>query len=326
MDHDNLGRKSKRDDALEHLLKARNKILDGKPDLVSLLRTCVTASSLLGRSSDDQWLNYELDGYPDDKDVPTYRDVAGRFYDDDDYQIDAPERLLRYELRIPIFRVMHFSQSQTALSLVPTSSQIDKVERASDVTPARFKIIAATFGYVQNALTNALLNHVNNLILELEYGDIPSSIFEEIRQRVDKQLIDLSKDAIEKLELAYEKLTSGGSDQNWSLVALECRGILRDVADAVFPPQDKPHKALDGQTYQVGPNEPINRLLAFVDKNSTDDVRRFAIAETQYLGSLLDQLSVSINKAVHHKVERQDAKRCVIYTYLLLGDILLLRK
>lgn len=53
--------------------------------------------------------------------------------------------------------------------------------------------------------------------------------------------------------------------------------------------------------------------------------RKFIMAETEHLGSLLEQVYELTSKGVHDKVSKSDAYRCMVYTYLLLGDILLLR-
>ena len=52
--------------------------------------------------------------------------------------------------------------------------------------------------------------------------------------------------------------------------------------------------------------------------------RKIVTAETKHLGNLLDQLVETAGKGVHAKVSKTDAHRIVIYTYLALGDILML--
>lgn len=49
------------------------------------------------------------------------------------------------------------------------------------------------------------------------------------------------------------------------------------------------------------------------------------MAETEHLGSLLEQVYGLASKGVHDKVSKLDAYRCMVYTYLLLGDILLFK-
>ena len=57
----------------------------------------------------------------------------------------------------------------------------------------------------------------------------------------------------------------------------------------------------------------------------TDDeaaLRKLAKTNVMNLGSFLDHLYELANKGLHGEISHQDANRAVIYTYLLLGDII----
>ena len=319
-------RRTKADQALELLFNVRKELLQSKPNLVSSLRTCTTVSTILGREREFEWISYESNGYPEKVQVPDYRKVLGSFYNFQGDLLKTRSVNQRYDVKIPVWRILDFSDPTDGLVLEVTPSQIRDVEGETQETPDTFEISASTLRYLLNSLTSILLDHTNKLTLELEYGGIPASIFEEIRAQVDEQFVTISKDAVSKLGLAYETLATGSDVEDWSTVALQCRKIIEDVADAVYPPRKELQIDDTGRPHDLGQENPVNRLSAFIAESSKGDDRRFLLAETQQLSSLLNQVNILANKAVHHKVERTHAKRCVIYTYLLLGDILLLRR
>ena len=143
---------------------------------------------------------------------------------------------------------------------------------------------------------------------------------------VDEKLVDISPDATEKLQAAYELLARGKTDENWSQVALECRRIMKDIADVLFPPRKEQHVDKSDVEREVGSEQFVNRLLAFVDQEAKGSNRQMVTAETEHLGSLLDKVQDLASGGIHGNVTKAEAKTCVIYTYLLLGDIVGLRE
>ena len=82
-----------------------------------------------------------------------------------------------------------------------------------------------------------MLDFLNDLILELRYGGLPTDIFEESRKTVDKGLVGLSRPTLEKLVETYQKLSVTSTALEFSTVAFSCRDILQDFTDAIFKPE-----------------------------------------------------------------------------------------
>ena len=143
-------RKSKIDEALELALDARNKLIDSRPDLASLLRACNTISILLGKEEEFKWIKYELNGYPKDASIPDYRNVLGHFLDDSEESIETPVKLRRYAISVPAWRILDLSRSRRGLVLTPSTKQIKDVEREAETTPEEFVVTPTTLKYLLN--------------------------------------------------------------------------------------------------------------------------------------------------------------------------------
>lgn len=76
----------------------------------------------------------------------------------------------------------------------------------------------------------------------------------------------------------------------------------------------------------MGAENYVNRIIAFVHDNS--DSQRFQEvvgSQIGFLGHRLDAIVQAANKGSHDTiVSRDEAERYVVYTYLLVGDVLVL--
>jgi hypothetical protein len=165
---------------------------------------------------------------------------------------------------------------------------------------------------------------------ELKYSGIVDDIFTRIRDRVDGQIGMVVPGAIKKLSAVYESLASD-NPENWANAVHSCRRILQELADAVFPLTDESRTTwVNGKEQQIklGQDHYTNRIIAFVEDNSDSDrFEEIVGSHLKYLGERLDSVFQAAQKGSHSEVvSRQEADRYVIYTYLLVGDILSLRR
>lgn len=172
-----------------------------------------------------------------------------------------------------------------------------------------------------------LYNYVLNKHYELKYSSIADDIFTRIRTRVDSHISELLPDAVKKFLAVYDSLLSD-NPENWANAVHSCRRILQELADFLFPPIDKPRiKDVNGKPIEIklGKDNYINRLIAFVEDN-TDSMRFQELVGSQlgYLGDRLDSIFAATQKGSHSSVSKEEADRYVVYTYLIVGDLLLL--
>jgi hypothetical protein len=164
---------------------------------------------------------------------------------------------------------------------------------------------------------------------ELKFSGIASDIFSRIRERVDSAIGGIVPDAINKLSATYDNLLSD-NPENWSNAVHSCRRILQDLANAIFPPaEDRIVQVGDKQkTIKLGKDNYINRILAYVTDHSKSE--RFAEivgSHLSFLSDRLDSVFQATQKGSHNMiVSREEADRYVIYTYLIVGDVLSLTK
>ena len=94
---------------------------------------------------------------------------------------------------------------------------------------------------VISGVQDKIYEFLDNLILELEYGKIPETIFETIRKEVDEKFRNVCPTAIQKLIFIYEQLDSDNT-VIYSQIASTCRQIIKDVADSLYPPEPQSDK------------------------------------------------------------------------------------
>ena len=150
-------------------------------------------------------------------------------------------------------------------------------------------------------------------------------MFSKIRQDVDKRIAAVVSPTVQKLVAVYDNLASE-NPEDWANAVHSCRRILQDLADALYPPREPISKTVDDNTIEIklGKDNYINRLMQYVESKSTS--KRFigiVGSHLAFIGERLDAVFQSTQKGSHAEiVDRREADRYVVYTYLLVGDIL----
>ena len=159
----------------------------------------------------------------------------------------------------------------------------------------------------------------------MKFGSIPEEIFERTRDRVDKKLREMVPAAVKKFVSAYENLKST-NPEDWSNAVHSCRRILQTVADVLYHPNLKGLSEIErnGKSINIGPDNYINRLMIYVEDHSKSKRFRDIVgSHLEYIGNRLDAIYTATSKGTHADITgRDEAERYIIYTYLLLGDIL----
>lgn len=160
---------------------------------------------------------------------------------------------------------------------------------------------------------------------ELKYSDIADDVFSRIPQRVDSSIGETVPDAVQKLSSAYDNLRST-NPEDWSNAVHSCRRILQGLADAVCPPQEDRIVFINGkkQAIKMGKDNYINRIIAFVqDHSESERFRSIVGSHLRFLGDRLDSTFEAAQKGSHAVIVNQaEADRYVVYTYLVVGDVL----
>lgn len=160
---------------------------------------------------------------------------------------------------------------------------------------------------------------------ELRFAGVADDVFGRIRSMVDSTIGLTVPDAVKKLTAVYDNLRSD-NPEDWANAAHSCRRVLQDLADAVFPAQAETRtRKVNGKDIEIklGADQYINRLVAYIeDSSESDRFSEIVGSHLGYIGDRLDALFGASQKGSHANVTKDEADRCVVYTYLLVGDIL----
>ncbi len=167
-----------------------------------------------------------------------------------------------------------------------------------------------------------LYEYVLSVNYELKFGEITEDIFTRKRDSVDTNLKDICPEAIQKFISVYENLKSD-NDEDWANAVHTCRRIIKDVADSLYPPSNEPIQLSGGRSIKIGEDQYINRLIQYIDSKSTSEKFSAIVgSHLKFIGERLDGVHEAANKGTHAEVTLDEAERYIIYTYLVIGDIL----
>lgn len=158
---------------------------------------------------------------------------------------------------------------------------------------------------------------------ELRFSGIADDLFTSIRKRVDDQIGKAVPEAVKRFSAVYSNLRSE-NPEDWSNAVHSCRRILQDLADSVYPPRSDKKVGEDGKSIKLGKENYINRIITFAEESSSSArFREIVGSHLSYLGDRLDSIFKAAQKGSHATIiSREEAERYVVYTYLILGDIL----
>jgi hypothetical protein len=159
---------------------------------------------------------------------------------------------------------------------------------------------------------------------ELRFSGIADDIFSRIREKVDSAIGDRVPDAAQKLAAVYENLQSE-NPEDWANAVHSCRRILQDLADVLYPPRSDIEKEVNGKTrgIKLGADNYINRLIAFLEERAgSERFEEIVGSHLGFIGERLDSVFQAAQKGSHSLVSKEEADRYVVYTYLIVGDIL----
>ena len=166
-----------------------------------------------------------------------------------------------------------------------------------------------------------LYNYILNIYNKLMYGNIVEDTFTKARLLVNNKLSDICPKAVEKFVAVYNNMDSD-NPEDWANAVHSCRRILLDLADALYPPQDTPIM-VKGKSIKVGQEQYINRLVQFVaSKKGSQTYSQIIGADLASIGERIDAIYNASNKGTHVEVQKDEASRYIIHTYLLISDII----
>lgn len=301
----------------------------------SALLQCLKVARLLNDQTVIIWLQYEYGGYPRTKDGHILNEARqigydnGRGYMQDEKQCIFIELASELEEKIESqhHAVNNFTTQGVSVSgelaLLAMNKLTDNVTRStgnmvSSITLSQKRLSILKSKYYEYAFKK----HI-----EISFGNVATTIFSEYREQVENGFADLPKDAILKLQAIEDKINSNNSEL-YSQALTTCRRLFENTANELFNKhfpnyKDKNYKTKSGKEINISGEHYKNKLSAVIekpeDKSSTKSIVGSNII---YLLDWIDNLNNLQGKGVHSDITKQDAMRCIIQTYICLGDIL----
>ena len=175
-------------------------------------------------------------------------------------------------------------------------------------------------------LKSGYYNYVLGVYYETRFKNITEDIFGKRKLIADKALSSLLPTAFEKFVSVYNNLQSE-KPEDWANAVHSCRRILKDVADFLYPATDEEVDVGNSKTIKLSDENYIARLKQFIKLNmSSNSFKRVIGSNLEFIGERIDSIYKTTTKGSHDKVEQTEAESYVMYTYMLIGDILELYK
>lgn len=327
---------------IEKAIEACENVLDGieseKISVSSALLQCLRIARLSNDVDAIMWLQYESGGYPRTSDGYIENSAwnigwaHGRGYIKDEEKHIFLTLASELEEKI--------GAQQNAVNNFTTQGTSVSGEWAA---VAMNNLISSVSKSTQNVITSVALDEKRLSILKAQYydyalhkyieftfGNVAEDIFSQYREKVDNHFSNLSNRTILKLQ-AIENKVNSNNPELYSQALTTCRRLFEDTAkelfDKNFPEyKDKFFKTKSGKEIDISGDHYKNKLSAVIEKLEDKSATKSIIGSNIiYLLDWIDNLNNLQCKGVHSDISKQDAIRCIIQTYICLGDILSLQ-
>ncbi|GGA40571.1 hypothetical protein [Paenibacillus physcomitrellae] len=305
----------------------------------NIVLKCLRLARLINDFESVEWIRYEANGFerksngyltaeswkaatksgrtyfiddPNDKTSKTPKRVE-RAFTDTIAVMEASVNAARSRMEVAYDRNVSISSQSDLLPIIPpgNASERNSILQLIRTNTERIEIVRSR-----------LYQYVFNLNYELKFGEITEDIFTKKRIFVDTKLKDICPEAIRKFISVYENLKSD-NDEDWANAVHTCRRIIKEVADVLYPPTDEPILLPGGKQLKIGGDQYINRLIQYIESKSTSEKFTSIVgSHLKFIGERLDGVHEAANKGTHAEVTLEEAERYIIYTYLVIGDIL----
>lgn len=335
---------NRREQALEACDKVINGIEDETISVSASLLLCKKIARLVNDPEGQEWLGYEYGGYPRDNTghiIHESWEIAanhGRHYQSKDKNGKISEVIfteLCGELEATI------QSDKQSISNYTTQGYSVSGEYALVATDRLVgNVAAATNGLLQNIRTaerrlsilkSQYYDYAVKWQIELSFGNTAKSVFDEYQEKVDTYFASLPVTTLQKLN-AIEDMMEDGNPERYAQVLTSCRRLWSDTAKHLFNEvlpdyKEKTFHTKSGKDIDVSGDHDNNKLSAVIETLQSKAAKNTLVgSEIIYLVDWMEQINDGQNAGVHTDITREQAMRCIIHTYIALGDLLSLKE
>lgn len=322
----------------------------GKIETRLLLRRCGYVANLIGDLDRARYFNYQLNGFPEESEVPSYRVVsgevrwtsqttgwsarytnsAGQSREQEIGLLVSPNLVVRMSLDEITARAEGHGEINRNVAL-PDHEQAIRAGRRGGQQIYTYERVSAwnfyrseRFRTIINRIDEDAIEWASQTLIRLKYESRISSIWEKRRSLVDSKLEELN---LGQHLAAIDEQVASDNPEMWRAALLACRNALQDVADylwkvnatKVMMPE---YGSAKEKMMDCNLNNYVMRLKAYLRYNHVDDTGlTLSTAEADFLGNLIGRVNNFDNRG-HAAVSKETAEAGALYTYMVLADLI----
>jgi hypothetical protein len=275
-----------------------------------------------------EWLQFELNGYPDTPASRKWMRRFGRFTDEG--------KNIGYWVPLAgIAGTIAALQTQMQTLRVPDIHFAPSSANPHELVGGFAGLVAARVAEPANAVLNRLgaltpaistLSSIRSRVLAaahefavrqyhaLTFENVSASIFESHRAEIDRVLAEAAPDVLEKLPVIMDRIAEGDAEAV-SQAMNSVRRMIKSLADRVYPAKAE-IVVIDGQKYDVRSDKVLNRLKLYLLANCSSESRR------ERLNRSIRDIHERASAGAHAEVTHSEARALVLAAYLTLGEII----
>lgn len=324
---------------LEKALEACEKVLDGIEDNTistsAALLLCLKIARLTNDVKSIEWLQYEYGGYPRTEDGFIESAAWKIAYDHGRGYVSEGKSIIFIELVSELEEKIK-SEHNAVNNFTTQGASVSGDKAFIAMQNLTNSVKGSTIHYVNDiAINNKRLSILKSKYydyalrkqIEISFSNVAGDIFAQYREKVENGFSNLSKDTLLKLQAIEEKINTNNPEL-YSQALTTCRRLFENTANELFIKyfpdyKEKTYKSLTGKDLDISGDHYKNRMSAVIEKLTGKSEKNSIIgSHIIYLIDWLDNLVNLQCKGVHDEITKQDAIRCIIQTYICLGDIL----
>jgi len=155
-----------------------------------------------------------------------------------------------------------------------------------------------------------------------EWKKSTESLFTTITDEIIAKLTDTAPELTDRLWTINNTFLNAQVGEQYALAMTSCRRLFEYITDCLFPATNE---IINGHSFKKDKYK--NRLLEFANRELKSDTNiDLIVANTASLFEEWNKLYDLSNKGVHSEPHRQECRRCIIRTILLLDDLITIKK
>lgn len=303
------------EDKSEHIISLAKEIIDdielSRLDAQSILLKSTRLTRYVDNEEIRKWLRFEMQGYSSKDEVSLkYMSKTRRWINkekDEGYWVPLSQIVALKESSD--IKLKGLSIPNTDIPIIASNASSNMNYTASNI---------AKFEGIKSTVLSLIHDFATSVYYERVFDGLAESIFDSYKKEIDLLIAENTGDVLEKIPFVISSL-SNTEPESISQALNTCRRIIDSFADNIYPAVNTPIE-VEGKQVSLKKDKVLNRIVTYVSDNCKSKSRFEKIKGN--ITCLYDRVSVG----VHNDIDSHEAKSLFFNTYLILGEILSLKK